>query len=517
VHDQEVFTSPTDDLERFEAAVQDLTPEQVMAELRSELRGDGPLVFLSSPTPIEGGTDAVMSALAEAQATTVDAGHQEQAQTWPYTDFGPAGQIVERARTEDIDTTTVRFANGVRLTIKPTDFRDDEILVSVNLAGGRLTLPNDRVLPTWAAPSAVIEGGLGRLSREDMEAVLAANVVSTRFGLSDGEWVLAGATRPEDLSIQLQALAAYLSDAAFRPEAFERMRVAYLAALPQIDATPGGAFGLGAGRILHGGDARWAVPTTEDVSSARLDDLQALIEPVLASAPIEVVIVGDVDVETAIRDVAATLGALPPRAEAAMPNAQVTFPAGQPETVLTHSGRADQGMAMMGWSTTDAPSDVYQSRVVNILAAVMQLRLIDELREGQAVTYSPSAGSSPSWDIPGYGYLSAAIEAPPERLDGFFRDVEEIAAQLRDTPISADELERARRPVIESLQRSRAGNEYWLGNLSGIQTEATRLPAIRSVVDDFSRITPTDIQAAARQYLVPERAWRARVIPEAAN
>lgn len=517
VHDQDVFSSPSDDLARFEAAVAGLTPEMVMAELRTDLQGDGPLVFVSSPTAIEGGGDTVMAALAEAQGTSVSAGVQAESQTWPYTDFGPAGQIAERSVIEDIGATTVRFANGVRLTIKPTDYSDDEVLVAANLQGGRLALANDQVLPTWGAPSALIEGGLGRISREDMEAVLAADVVSTQFALSDGEWTLSGATRSEDLDVQLQAMAAYLTDPAYRPQAFERIRTAYQAALPQITATPGGAFGLEAGELLHGGDQRWAFPSLEQISAAQLGQLQGLLQPALNNAPLEVVIVGDVDTEATIQAVASTFGALPSRGGEVATNTAVRFPAGQPETVLTHGGRADQALGLLAWSTTDAPSDVYQSRVLNILSAVLQLRLIDELREGQAVTYSPSAGSSPSWDIPGYGYMTAAIEAPPERLDGFFADVERIAGQLRDEPITADELERARRPVVEALQRSRNGNAYWLSNLSGVQTEASRLPAIRSVISDFERVTPEDLQAAARQYLTPERSWRTRVVPAAAQ
>lgn len=517
VHDQEVFSSPSEDLAQFEAAIQGLTPETVMAALRTALEGDGPLVFVSSPTPIEGGTEAVMATLAEAQGVSVAAGAQAETQGWPYTNFGPAGQIAERGLIEDVGATTVRFANGVRLTVKPTDFREDQVLVSVDFAGGRLSQANDRVLPSWAAPSALIEGGLGQISREDMEAVLAADVVSTSLGLSDSEWTLSGTTRPEDLQIQMQALAAYTTDPAFRRQAFERIRIAYTAALPQMTATPSGAFTLQAGQLLHGGDLRWAFPSVEQIGSADPTELEGLLRPVLASAPIDIVIVGDVEVDAAIQAVAATFGALPSRGPAPTADTAVAPPRGGDEVVLTHGGRPDQGLGIFTWATTDAPSDVYRSRVLSLLGSVLQLRLIDELREGQAVTYSPSAGSSTSWDIPGYGYMSAAIEAPPERLDGFFADVERIAAQLRDQPISADELERARRPVIESLQRNRNGNEYWLSNLSGVQTEPTRLPAIRSVISDFERVTPEDLQAAARQYLTPERSWRARVVPAAAQ
>lgn len=517
VHDQEVVSAPAASLARFEAAVDGLTTDEVMAVLRQAMAGDGPLVFVSSPTPIEGGTPAVMAALSQATDQPVAASDRTDSQVWRYTDFGTPGTVVERAQIEDLGVTTVVFQNGVRLTLKPTDFSDDEVLVAVNLQGGRLALANDQVLPVWGASSALIEGGLGRISREDMEAVLAANVVSTRFGLSDGDWTLSGATRPEDLDIELQALAAYLVDPAFRPQAFERVRTAYQAALPQARSTPSGAFGLEAAQRMHDGDLRWAVPTLDQIASARLDDLQAQVRPALASAPMEIVIVGDFDLERTIQSVAATFGALPARGGPVAQNTEVRFPLGTPPVELTHAGRADQGLAFIAWSTSDAPSDVYQARVLNVLAAVLRLRLIDELREGQAVTYSPSAGSSPSWDIPGYGYLSAAIEAPPERLDGFFADVERIAEQLRQTPVDADELERARRPLVESLRRGMSSNEYWLSNLSGLQTEPSRLPAIRAQVADFERVSPADLQAAAQRFLTPDRSWRIRVVPEAAD
>lgn len=514
VHDQEVFSAPTDDLAFFEATVNGLDVQTVMAELTTAMQGDGPLVFLSSPEPVEGGPETVMAALDQSSAQPIEASAGAAAAAWPYADFGAAGQVAEQATIDDIGVTTVRFANGVRLTVKPTDFRQDQVLVGVSFAGGRLSMPDDRVLPTWAASSALIEGGLGRISREDMEAVLAADVFSTGFGLADERLSLSGATRPEDLDIQLQALAAYASDPAFQPQAFERVRSAYAAAIAQITATPGGAFGIQAGQLTRSGDLRWAFPDAGQIAGAELSDLEALLRPRLERAPVEIVIVGDVEVDAAIASVASTFGALPARDAAGAPeNADVRFPAGQPEVVLTHDGRADQGLAFLGWSTTDAPSDVYQARVLSVLAAVLQLRLIDELREGQAVTYSPSANSSPSWEIPGYGYMSAAIEAPPERLDGFFADVETIAAQLRDTPVTADELERARRPLIETIQRGRNGNEYWITNLEGLQTEPTRLGAIRTVISDLERVTPEDLQAAARAFLTTERAFRVRVVP----
>src|SRR5690606_9804766 len=106
----------------------------------------------------------------------------------------------------------------------------------------------------------------------------------------------------------------------------------------------------------------------------------------------------------------------------------------------------------------DFYADQRRARALNLLGQVVQLRLNEEIREQQGAGYSPGATHSASESVAGYGYLSAQVETPPQGLDGFFRDVEAIARSLRETPVTADELQRARRPLVERLQRSRTSS-----------------------------------------------------------
>ena len=514
-HGDYVFTSPQTDLLIFESVVDGLTAEEVSAALVEAFQVQGPLLFLTSPSPIEGGETAVMTALAESRAVEVSAPDAEEALAWPYTDFGAASAVEDEHDILDLNTAVIRFANGVRLVVKPTNFRNDQILIAVNVGGGAASLAPDHSSPMWAAGSALIEGGLGRLTTEQIQEALAANVYRSTFSVDEDSFRLNGATRPADFEVQMQVLAAYLTDPALRPEAFERIRGVYAQAFDQIRATPGGVFSREGTALLRSGDPRWTFPTPEQVETARLDDLRALLTDRLAVGPIEITIVGDVSVETATQVVGAAFGALPARAEEDERHVGVRFPAPTAEPIrLRHAGRADQGMAFVAWPAVDR-EDIREARLVSLLAAVMRLRMLEELRENQAVTYSPSAGATASRTFPGYGYVSAAIEAPPDRLAAFFADVDAIAADLAARPIDADELERARRPRLEQLQRGRNTNEFWLGALQGLtEDEASRLASIRSAEADLERITPADIQRAAADYLRPETAWRVTVTPE---
>ncbi|MEA3045982.1 MAG: zinc protease [Sphingomonadales bacterium] len=517
VERNDVFVAPADNLRLFEQAAPGLTPERVNEAARRLFAGE-PILYMTSTTPVEGGDATLLAAYRETRAAPVGAGEVRQAAAWPYSGFGTPGTVAERHElAAEIGATAVRFANGVRLTVKKTDFADNQVMVSVRFGNGTLDLPAQGRNPAWALGPAFTTGGVGRMTYEDMREALTAHVYGVGLGINEDAFQLSGTTRPEDLPTQMQVLAAYLTDPGWREAAWNRFRALSGTIHDQFASTPGGVFARDASGLLRNGDRRFAFPGREEMAASVVADGRAVLDGPLAHAPIEVIIVGDVDVEDAIRQTAATFGALPPRADAARRTDQVRFPTGTAEPLrFTHRGRADQGLAYIAWPTQGFYDDVRQARALNVLASVFQLRLIQKIREEQGTTYSPQAAHNPSEAYAGYGSLAARIEARPEALAGFLRDAEGIAADLRDHAIDADELQRARRPQVESIVRARAGNAWWLDSLEGIQTDARVAPKIRSQIADYEAVTPADLQRVARAFLLPGRAWKAIVVPEAA-
>ncbi|HEX8471450.1 MAG TPA: insulinase family protein [Brevundimonas sp.] len=521
-NDNEVFNTPADDLKQFNEAVASITVDEVNAATREAFSGNGPLVFITSPVAIEGGEAAVTAALEASRQTPVAAPVIVADTKWPYDSFGTPAQPSSQSEIADLGATLVTFPNGVRLTIKPTTFADKQILVSVRAGNGYLDLPTDRVTPVaWAAASELVEGGLGKLTAAQLEQVTAGNVVGASFGPDQNAFQYGGATRPEDLPLQMQLLAAYFTDPAWRPEPFARIQGALPQNLAQARAVPAGAFSLDATGLLYGGDPRFGVPTEPEVAAARLDDMKTLVTESVSRGPIEIIMVGDVTVADAIASVGATFGALPTRAAPVTPSSKaldVKFPAPTPRPLeFHHTGLPTQSLGYVAWPTIDSIGDRKPGRIVSLLSKVLQLRVTEELREKQGVAYSPGAGATSSIVFPGYGYVFTQIETPPEALPGFFESVDTIAAGLRDTPVTDDELGRARLSTIEGLRRSQANNGYWISALRGVQTDPAQLAAVRTAISDLEAVTPADLQKAAQTYLLPDRAWRAQVTAAAAT
>ena len=111
----------------------------------------------------------------------------------------------------------------------------------------------------------------------------------------------------------------------------------------------------------------------------------------------------------------------------------------------------------------------------------------------------------------GYGSISITAQTAADTLPAFYAAVDAIVAGLKEAPVTEDELNRARLPVIESLRRNQAGNEYWLGQLADVAAKPDEVQQTLSHISDLEAITPADIQRLARQYLRPDTAWRATV------
>ena len=516
--DAEVVTSPAQDLALFEEIVKGLTAREISATLKRAFTGSGPLLFAASPKPIPGGEAALLEALAQSRKVLVVPQPAPAKLAWPYESFGPPGKVAEQRTIDELGVTLVRFENGVRLTVKPTKFRQNEVLVRANVGRGLIDLPSDRQSPTWSG-AAFVEGGLKQLSSEDMERVLAAKVYGVRFGAADDAFVLSGSTRTEDLPTELQVLAAYVAEPGWREEAFQRLKARGRTLHDQYEATDSGVLARDLAGLLHGGDRRWTFPSREAIAQAKLVDLKAEVAPALARGPIELVIVGDVTLEAAIAEAARTFGALParPAPQLAPPEARRTGlpPALAEPMALTHKGRADQAIGYIAWPTSDIWADPQRAFNTVVLGEVLRNRLTEQLREAEGVTYSPSVSYAHSTVWEGWGYVSASVEAPPEKLDAIFRGIEVIAADLRAKPVSADELARAKQPRLETLQRSRVTNQYWLNELSGAQADPRRMRLIGEIIPATARVSASDVQKAAALFLRDDKAFRLVVKPQA--
>ena len=518
IGENDVYTSDARDLAAWDEYVKALSLEEVNKALRDVFTGGGPLIFAGGESELEGGEPAVRAAYLEAQTDDPAAVTRAQvvAKPWSYTDFGPRGTVVSRQEVADVGATFVRFANGVRLTVRPSKLRVNQIQVAAKVGNGRLGLPRDRLMPTWAA-GAVISGGLEDMTSTQIARALSGRQYGIAFSIAEDGFIFSGGTTPTDVDLQMQVLAAFMTAPGFRADAFERLRTSYLERLRNSGTSPGSIMSLKMPEILHDGDKRWASASQAEVEAAKVEDLRDLLLPVFEKGPIDVTIVGDITVERAIEVTAATFGAFAPRTEprlAATTANTTRFPDGSAALHrLITTDQKGQEIVTTIWPTQGRFPDIRASVTIALMTAIMQERLFDRMR-GLGSVYVAQVGNTSS-KVFDYGYVQAMAQLEPASAQKFHDELGKIVADLKEGRLTEDDLTRARNPTLEQLRKSRETNGYWLSVLDDTQHNPAKLDLARKYESSLRALTVADVVAAARKYLVDGKSIKVSVGPPA--
>ena len=500
VNDDQVYTSPAQDLAIARPMLAALTPPDIGAALTRLFSGTGPVLFRAAQAgPV--GAPALETALATDQAVVLKARAQEAAVVWPYTSFGAPGVVVSRHEDAALGTTEVRFANGSRLLVKPTAFEKDHITVKVELGNGRSGADPALVRALWAT-ALLPTGGTVRLPAGDIDrwAQAGGRTIDVQMSADTRSFVLGGTTRPVDFVSEMQVLTAQMRDPGFRPELGDKLTAVGPMASGQIAANAGAVFSQTLHRVLTGGTGPDAmryvdVPYGPDIAATRAADIPALLKPALAG-PADVVVIGDVTVDQAVSAMQSTFAAGPALPARVEPDHHPLTPAtGHDPVIAYHTGRADQAYYGEYWAQPDYFTDARASYVAKVAVAVLQSRLIDTVREKLGITYTPQTDAVASVQLPGVGYLGAVLETPPANFATFHTLLHGELADLAAHPITPDALDRARRPLIEGRTKDMEGNAFWTAWLPLVLRDPRVRQSVLETKAGFAAVSAADVQA----------------------
>ena len=144
----------------------------------------------------------------------------------------------------------------------------------------------------------------------------------------------------------------------------------------------------------------------------------------------------------------------------------------------------------------------------------MRLKLTEKLREELGATYSPRAGNVASELFPDYGYIFASSEIEPQDVETVHIAIDEIAASMASGGITEDELQRARKPILESMEEAEEDNGSWIGLLDEAQSLPGDLDRWRNDEVVYEAITVDELTAAAGRYFTPENTLRMSIVSD---
>jgi zinc protease len=320
---------PTDAATRrdiLRPALEALTVEDCVDALRNQWRGGK--LQITAVGSLDLGEEAAAKLKAvyvAASDEVITASAEVAAAKFAYaSDAAAAGEVVAQKHVEDeLDFWTVAYANGVRLNVKKTDFKDRQVLVSARVGEGAMTVANDELIAGSLGSGFYTAGGLEAHDSDELRRITAGKQVGVGLALNDDHISLGGGTAPDDLLLQLELMCAFLEHPGWRPDGLVQFRQQIPLIFQMLPRQPTGPLMMDFLPEFYSDNLRVGLfgmtilPSQAELEAIDMAAIRAALEPQLGDAPIELTIVGDVDVNQVIALVARTVGALPQRRAAA--------------------------------------------------------------------------------------------------------------------------------------------------------------------------------------------------------
>ena len=487
---------------------------QVDSVARAALAPDNRAVLVVAPDSGHVPAEARLAAVIDSVARTPVTAYADTTSTAPLLDRRPApGRIVSTRTIPEIGVTEWRLFNGVRVVMKPTDFRRDEIMLAARSPGGTSLAPDAALRDAQTASAAVALGGIGRLSVQDLQRRLAGKAVSVGTSIGGREENVSGFASPRDAELMFQLVYLYFTQPRRDTAAWQAYLQRGRALLRDRGASPEAAFGDTLAALLTQHSVRARPFATATFDSLSLDRSLAFYRDRFADAgDFTFYLVGAFQPDSIRRSVETYLGGLPStgRHEAARDEG-VRTPAGVVRAEVRRGVEPKSSTALI----FSGPAEFTRrnTSVVRALGDLLELRLRERLREDLGGTYSVQVGGGLQRDpVPQYR-LAIQFGAAPERLEELTRVVFAEIDSVKANGASEADL----RKVLEGLRREREvnlrENGWWMQALMNYD-EFGWDPRLIPNPPISQTFTSDDLRQAARLYLDASRYVQVSLYPE---
>jgi zinc protease len=443
---------------------------------------------------------ALRAVLDSAERSTL-AAYTDSVSTAPLVAHAPTpGKVVSSTQLAKVGVTEWKLSNGARVLVKPTDFKDDELLFRAYASGGTSVVPDSDYLNATVATSAVDAGGLGTFNATALQKALAGKQIAVNQYIGSTQQGMSGGGSPKDLETMMQLI--YLSFTAPRTDsaAFEAYRNKIEVLLANRAASPSAAFSDTLDLTLAQHHPRAKPPSAQDMEYVQLQRALDIYRQRFADASgFTFIFVGTMDTATLRPLVEKYIASLPAtHAGEKWRDVGMAYPTGviRREVKRGQEPKAQTAIVFTG------PFDFTWENVNygNALADLLEIKLRERLRQDLGGTYGVSVSLSPS-HYPRETYaLRIDFGSAPERADELEKAVFAEIDSVKAHGASEKDLQKVRETDLRERETNLRQNRYWLTLLGTYDFNGWDPALILRYSDVMSKLGSADIQAAARRY-----------------
>ncbi len=424
------------------------------------------------------------------------------------------GRVVSETKRDDISVTDWRLSNGMRVLVKPTEFKADQVLMRGEADGGTSLASDADYMSAFLSNPIMANGGLASFNMTDLRKKLAGKAASAQVSIGEVSNGISGSASPKDLETMFQLMYLRFTAPRLDKEAFAAMTQQITPFLANRGTDPDQVFADTVQVTQSQGHVRARPLSPATFAEGNPDKAFQFYKDRFANAgQFTVAIVGNVKLEELKPLVEQYLASLPAGRAETFRDVKMDPPKGVIEKTVR---KGTEPKATTHWVFTGpaeyTPIARFTTRALNEL---MQMRLNDVLREQLGGTYSPSVGGGIS-RLPTPDYeIDIDYGSSPENVDKLAKSVLQIIDSVQKFGPSPAEVDKVREQITRAREVETKGNDYWVSNLMARARANEDIGGLGAPYDAFLKnLSAAQLQEAARKYFNTSNYMKFVLLPE---
>jgi zinc protease len=424
------------------------------------------------------------------------------------------GQVVKTTEKAAFGITEWDLSNGVKVVLKPTTFKQDEVLFRATSPGGTSLASDADYVAAATAAQVIGAGGVGQFSTIELRKVLSGKVASVRPSISDTEEGLAGSASPKDMETLFQLIYLTVTQPRADRTIFDILTTQMKTVLANQSASPAFAFNQALQSALYQDHFRARPMTAERVTEMNLDKSFAFYKDRFSDASdFTFVFVGSFDLAMMKPLVEQYLGSLPALGrKETWKNVGMTPVKGVVEKSVKKGIEPQSQVAMVFSGPFQWNRE--QRVAIRAMASVLETRLRETLREELSGTYGVQVGPNYT-KIPNEQFLfNIGFGCNPTRAEELVKAVFKDIDALKAGGPTEKQVSDVREQLIRDFETSMKQNAYLLGQIWIRYQVPQDLGEFFTLNEYYKTINAAMIQDAARRYLDTANYVQVTLLPE---
>ena len=376
-----------------------------------------------------------------------------------------AGKIKKVTYNEELGTTEMLLKNDVRVIIKPTDFKQDEILFSARSAGGQSLLPTEDLASAFLTSDIIEFMGLGDFSRTDLDKALAGRTVNLGGSIDTYSEGLNGSSSIKDFETLLQLV--YLTFTAARrdEEAYQSLMNILESQLVNKDKNHKAIFRDSVSVMVSDHSPRTVLLTTDMLKQVSLDKVMQIQHERFANpADFIYIFVGNINPDDAAtrKAICTWLGGLKTsKKHENFRDHGTRVPKGEVKNYFTRKMQVNTATNRIQYTSYDIPYTLENDITMSIIGNILSTRYLESIREREGGSYGVSCGGSMNRIPVARATLTMQFDTDPEKQERLMEIIhEEVMTIINEGP-RADDLQKVKEKKLKSFKELLERNNYW--------------------------------------------------------